>query len=110
MQRLKTIAPLRLALFALVCVLVTAALFADGQTHMHDWRLFPNVIAPSLAMMVFFVLPLDITMSAVFLSSSDDQATREQLMFVIKLDCFFFFLLVCAWIPFMLKILDISLF
>ena len=110
MQKLLSLGPLRLALVVLIVVLIVAALFADGKMHMHSWRLFPNVIAPSIAMMVFFVLPLDITMSWIFRSSTESDAERGRLTFAIKIDLLLFVLLILAWLPFMLNILDVQLF
>ena len=110
MQNLMSVGPLRMALYSLTFILVVAALFTDGKVHMHDWRLFPNVIAPSIAMMVFFVFPLDMTMAAIFRSSTEADDERKRLSFAIKMDCLFYLLLIIAWLPFMLKVLDISLF
>ncbi|MGR8948466.1 MAG: hypothetical protein ACU84Q_10490 [Gammaproteobacteria bacterium] len=110
MQKLLSLGPLRIALLILTSILIVAALFTDGKMHMHSWRLFPNVIAPSLAMMVFFVLPLDITMSCIFKSSSESAAERERLAFAIKIDALVFALLLLAWLPFMLRVLDVQLF
>lgn len=110
MQILSSLGPLRIALYALTITLILAAFFADGKVHMHDWRLFPNVIAPSLAMMVFFVFPLDITMSLVFRSSADSAQERQRLAKAVQLDCVMYLLLIVAWLPFMLKVLDIQLF
>ena len=110
MQKLLSLGPLRLALIVLIIVLIVAALFADGKMHMHSWRLFPNVIAPSIAMMIFFVLPLDITMSWIFKSATDSEAEQRRLAFAIKIDFLLFVLLILAWVPFMLSILDVQLF
>lgn len=110
MHIFSSLGPLRTALLFLTLVLIITAFFADGKMHMHDWRLYPNVIAPSLVMMVFFVYPLDITMSLVFRSSTEDTEHRKRLAKVVKIDCIFYALLILAWLPFMLAVLDISLF
>ena len=110
MQNLSSLGPLRIALYIFTLILVVTAFFADGEIHMHDWRLVPNVIAPSLAMMIFFVFPLDITMSLVFRSSAESPEERQRLTRAIKLDCLMYGLLIAAWLPFMLKVLDIELF
>ena len=95
---------------ALVLVLIFAAFFADGKVYMHDWRLFPSVIAPSVATMIFFVLPLDITMSWVFKASTKDTIEQNRLGMVIKIDFILFALLILAWLPFMFTIVDVDLF
>lgn len=110
MQKLLLIGPLRLALMVLVLVLIAAAFFADGKVYMHDWRLFPSVVAPCVATMVFFVLPLDITMSWVFKASTDNAQEQTRLARVIKLECLLFVLLILAWLPFILTVLDVNLF
>lgn len=110
MQKLITIGPLRLALLALVLLLIFAAFFADGKVYMHDWRLFPSVIAPSVATMILFVLPLDITMSWVFRASTTEEHEKKRLGMVIKIDVILFGLLILAWMPFILTLLDVNLF
>lgn len=110
MQKLLTIGPLRLALTTLVLLLIFAAFFADGKVYMHDWRLFPSVIAPSVTTMILFVLPLDITMSWVFKASTNEASEIKRLGMVIKIDCVLFAMLILAWLPFMLTVLDVNLF
>ena len=106
----KDIGALRLALVALVALLILAAPFADGRVYMHDWRLFPSVIAPSIMMMIVFVIPLDITMAAVFKSSVDAPAEKQRFKRIILLDVFLFIAMIGAWTPFMFNVLDISFF
>ena len=106
MNRLLSIGPLRLGLTVIVIVLVVAAFFTDGRAHMHDWRLFPSVVAPSLVMMVIFVLPLDITMSCVFMSDAE-APERRRLRTAVMVDSVLFIVLIAAWMPFALKVLDV---
>ena len=96
------IGALRAMLLASVAVVIAAAPFADGSVHVEDWRIFPSVIAPTLMMMLVFTLPLDITMSRIFMSDAV-AAEHERLSFVIKLEIIALVLLVAAWTPFLLK-------
>lgn len=106
MQRLFEVGPLRLGLCVLVITLIATAPYADGKVYMHDWRLFPSVIAPTLVTMILFVLPLDITMSWIFKSSSGCSTERQRLATAIKLDFAMLTILVLAWLPFTLKLLN----
>jgi hypothetical protein len=106
MPKLSSVGPLRLALAVLVIVLIGAAFFADGKVYMHDWRLFPSVIAPSVVTMILFVLPLDITMTWVFKASTDLPDEQRRLAMIIKIDCLLFALLIFAWLPFIMTILN----
>lgn len=96
-------------LLGCVAVIVVAAPFADGQVHMHDWRLLPSVVAPSVMMMLVFALPLDITMAKIFMS---DAASAEQarLRFVIRVEAVAYIGMLLAWAPFLLNVLDLSPF
>ncbi|MFT4561111.1 MAG: hypothetical protein ACI9BW_000851 [Gammaproteobacteria bacterium] len=88
---------------------MAAAPFADGSTHMHDWRLFPSVIAPTLMMMLVFTLPLDITMAYVFMSDASE-IERQRLRVIIRFEALLLVLMVLSWIPFMFRVLDFSPF
>ncbi len=103
------IGALRAMLLASVAVVIAAAPFADGSVHVEDWRIFPSVIAPTLMMMLVFTLPLDITMSRIFMSDAV-AAEHERLSFVIKLEIIALVLLVAAWTPFLLNVLELSPF
>jgi hypothetical protein len=63
---------LRLSLLALCFISIGLSFLADGTTHLHDWRLVPSVLAPSIAMMLVFAIPLDITMAFIFKSDSGE--------------------------------------
>jgi hypothetical protein len=95
---------------ALIAVaVICAAPFADGTAHLHDWRIFPSVIAPSLMMMILFALALDITMSRVFMTDAPPPEQRR-LGIVIKFDLALLAVMFLAWLPFMTKVLDFSVF
>ena len=105
----RRIGVLRTGLAIATIVVIGAAPFADGSTHMHDWRLFPSVIAPTLMMMLVFTLPLDITMAYVFMSDADDLET-ERLQMIVRFEAILLALMILSWIPFMFRVLDFSPF
>ena len=100
---------LRSGLAFATLIVIGAAPFADGSVHMHDWRLFPSVIAPTIMMMLVFTLPLDMTMARIFMSDAETQE-RERLRLIIRLEALMLILMLLAWIPFMLRVLDFSPF
>ena len=96
---------LRLALIGLCLISIGLSFLADGITYMHDWRLIPSVLAPSIVMMLVFALPLDITMAFVFRSDSDE-TEKPRFNKIIKVESIVYFLLLACWTPFFLKILS----
>ncbi len=100
---------LRVLLLCCVALIVALAPFADGSVHLHDWRLLPSVVAPSVMMMLVFALPLDITMARIFMSDASD-AERARLRFVIKVEVVALLLLLAAWSPFLFRVLELSPF
>jgi L-lactate permease len=101
--------PLRSGLALLTVIIIASAPFADGTVYMHDWRLFPSVIAPTIVMMLVFTFPLDLTMVRVFLQDAEP-GERARLQAVMRFEFALFVLMLLAWLPFMLKILDFSPF
>ena len=96
---------LRLALISLCLVLIGLSFLADGVTYMHDWRLIPSVLAPSIVMMLVFAVPLDITMAFVFRSDSDE-SEKPKFNKIIRTELIVYCLLLACWTPFFLKILS----
>jgi L-lactate permease len=105
----RRIGALRTGLAVITLLVVSAAPFADGSMHIHDWRLFPSVIAPAVMMILVFVLPLDMMMAKVFMvDAADDE--RGRLRVIVRFELFQLILVALAWSPFVLKVLDLSLF
>lgn len=104
---LARLGPLRVMLVTAMMVVILAAPFADGTTHAHDWRLLPGVVAPTIMMMLVFAIPLDVTMARVFLSDAEP-AERSRLWFVIKVEGVMYALMLMAWAPFVIKVLDFN--
>lgn len=106
---LKQLGPLRSGLVALTILVMAAAPFADGTVHMHDWRLFPSVIAPTIVMMLVFTFPLDLTMTRIFMQDAPPDE-RRRLAAVMRFESVLLVAMLAAWTPFMLKVLDFSPF
>ena len=100
---------LRSLLVIAAVMVIGAAPFADGSVYMHDWRLLPSVIAPTVMMMLVFALPLDITMAAVFMADAESRE-RTRLKFAIRVDSIAMLAMCLAWAPFMAEVLDFSPF
>tara|TARA_R110002096_G_scaffold114361_6_gene248223 strand:+ start:3367 stop:3705 length:339 start_codon:yes stop_codon:yes gene_type:complete len=105
----KHLGPLRSGLAILTLMVIAAAPFADGTVHMHDWRLFPSVIAPTIVMMLVFTFPLDLTMTRIFMQDAEPDE-RRRLAGVMRFEGVLLVLMLAAWTPFMLKVLDFSPF
>ena len=99
---------LRSGLVLATLLVIGAAPFADRTVRMHDWRLFPSVIALTM-MMLIFTLPLDMTMARIFMSDAEPPE-KERLAMIIRFEALMLILMLLAWIPFMFRVLDFSPF
>lgn len=98
---------LRSLLLLMTVLVIAAAPFADGTVYIRDWRIVPSVIAPSIMMMLVFAIPLDMTMSRVFMVDAE-QAERDRLRFIVRLEAFALVAMLLAWTPFIVKIVDFT--
>ncbi len=98
---------LRALLLGSAALVIAATPFADGTVYIHDWRLVPSVIAPSIMMMLVFAIPLDVTMAFVFRADADNQE-RLRLDSVIRIEVVTYVAMLLAWTPFMIKIVDFT--
>jgi len=76
--------------------------FLDGTADPHSWRILPTVIAPALMMMLVFALPLDMTMTLVFMSDTSPEH-RARLKRALKIEAATTVLLIVLWTPFYLR-------
>jgi len=90
---------LRVLLAVLALLVALAAPFADGPAVYHGWRMLPTVIAPTLAVVLVFALPLDMLMSRVFMSDQPEPV-RARLRRIVRLEAGVLALLVAFWAPF----------
>ncbi|MSR16052.1 MAG: hypothetical protein EXR86_16185 [Gammaproteobacteria bacterium] len=77
--------------------------FADGRVILKSWQVLPSVVAPAIMFILLFVLPLDMTMSRIFMSGQE-HLEKSRLLAIIKLEGALFFALLLSWIPFFIKI------
>ena len=100
---------LRVLLLASVVVLIIAAPFSDGAVqapgHASMWPLVRSVIAPTLFVIMAFVLPLDITMTLVFMSDRRGEE-RRRLRRIAQIETVLLVAMVVAWIPLVMRLLS----
>ena len=94
------------ALLALLALLVIAAApLSEGGAVYSGWRLATTVVAPALFVMLVFVVPLDVVMSALFRSGAEG-AERARFTRIIVAELVLLALLLLAWTPFVSRLLD----
>jgi len=76
-----------------------------ARTSYQGWAFVTTVIVPALVPIFFFVILLDILMSALFLSSSTGEQ-RARYRFVIRIELALWALLTLAWTPLFLQVLN----
>lgn len=96
---------LRAMLAAVTVLLILAAPFAGGETQLSGWAMMPTLIAPALVPILFFVFPLDMTMSAVYMSGKSAEH-KPRYRFIIAMDIVLLLLLILAWLPFFRALLS----
>ena len=108
MIRLREIASqlgvLRLLLLVGVVALIVAAPFSDVPAHSAGWPLVRGVIAPTLFVIMAFVLPLDITMTLVFMSGRQGPQ-RRRLRRIAVTEAVLLAAMLVAWTPLVLRLL-----
>ena len=97
--------PLRLMLALLVLVVSAASPFSEGPAVYTGWRLATTVIAPAIFVMLVFLLPLDMIMSAVFMSGGSP-ARRSRFRRIIGIELVLLAAMVIAWLPFVIRLLN----
>ena len=108
MERLRHLADmfgaLRVLLVLCVVALIVAAPFSGGPAHTTGWPLVGGVIAPTLFVIMAFVLPLDITMTLVFMSDRRG-AQRRRLLRIAQTEAVLLVAMLAAWTPLVLRLL-----
>ena len=95
---------LRVLLVVSVVALVIAAPFSDGPAHSTGWPLVRGVIAPTLFVIMAFVLPLDITMTLIFMSDRQGPE-RRRLRLVAQAETVLLVAMLVAWLPLLMRLL-----
>lgn len=96
------VGPLRAMLMLLTASVIACAPFADGTTRL-GWMLGPTVIAPTLMAMLAFSLPLDMTMTRVFMLDKSG-AERERYRRILWMEGAMLAALLAAWAPFVVRL------
>jgi hypothetical protein len=104
MMKLTDFGTLRLGLLTIALLVIILSVFADGNTYMHDWRIVPSVLAPSIMMMLVFAIPLEMTMTRIFITNAEP-AEKARLQRILKLEAIVYLLLIVSWTPFFIKVL-----
>ena len=95
---------LRVLLVLCVVTLIVAAPFSDGPAYTTGWPLVGSVIAPTLFVIMAFVLPLDITMTLVFMSDRHGPE-RRRLLRIAQTEAVLLVAMLAAWTPLVLRLL-----
>lgn len=94
--------PLRTMLIILTFCVACVGPFLDGTADPHTWRILPTVIAPALMLMLVFALPLDMTMTLVFMSDTTPDK-RRKLKRALQIEAAVTVFMVALWTPFYLR-------
>ena len=95
---------LRVLLVISVVALIVAAPFSDGPAHSTGWPLVRSVIAPTLFVIMAFVVPLDITMTLVFMLDRQGPE-RRRLRRIAQIEAVLLAAMLVAWIPLVVRLL-----
>lgn len=103
MKFIMYIGPLRLALVLFTLILVSAAPFASDAEPV-GWGAFAGLVAPALTVIMFFVVPLDMMMSRIFMTDTEG-AERLRYRRILWLEFLLLMALLLAWGPFIADLL-----
>ena len=96
---------LRSMLIGSAILLSVVAPLADGTVYLHDVRILSSVVAPTMMLIMVFVLLLDITMSRVFAVDAEEPK-KAALHMASWIEAVALCVLLGAWTPFILKLLN----
>ena len=99
---------LRSALTVIAIALIALSPYSGQPVQHTGWPLFFTVLVPTFYVILLFVLPLDITMSRVFMSDKEG-LERERLKLIIWVEAGLFAALVISWAPFLLRLFGVRL-
>jgi uncharacterized membrane protein len=104
-QFLNTLGELRSLLIggAAVCIF-SSAFTTNDEVRMHGWGLFPDVFAPVLAIILVFVILLDVLMSRIYMSDQADDI-KQRYRTIIRTELLSVLLLFVVWIPYYVRVL-----
>ena len=91
-------------LVSVLVALIVVGPFAGGPVEEPDASIVLSVVAPAFYVIMLFVLPLDITMSSVFMSDKQGEE-RARFRFIIRTEVALFVLMLLSWLPFVVRLL-----
>lgn len=98
-QRLGELGPLRWSLAVLVLAVLVLAPRVGTPAVMEGWRMFPTLIVPTLAPLVFLVLMLDALMARVHMTSVQGEALARYRR-IVTVDLLLGLIVVVYWAPY----------
>ena len=98
---------LRWMLIIIAVILMLLGPVSGGPVTFEGLGLLTTLLAPTFYVVIIFVLPLDMTMTRVFMTEADD-ARRVQLKRVMITEAVLLALMLLTWLPFVLKLLRIG--
>ena len=101
---LQTFGVLRGMLVLIVIILILLGPFSGGEVKPTGISMLMTVVAPAFYVIMLFVLPLDITMSRVFMSDKEGDE-RARFQFIIRAEIALFVLMLLSWFPFVYGLL-----
>jgi hypothetical protein len=97
---------LRLMLITMVGVLAIVGPFSGGSVDFAGFALITTLIAPVAYAIFVFVLPLDMTMSALFMTDTTPER-RAALKRALITEAVLLAVMLLAWLPFTLQLLGV---
>ncbi len=76
----------------------------NDEVRLEGWGLFPDILAPVLAVILFFGLCLDMLMSRVYMSSLDEDG-KGRFRTIIRTELLTLVIMVGLWIPYFQRML-----
>ena len=95
---------LRVMLVALVLGVIAISPFTGGPARFDGWAMVNTVVGPVLFVMMVFTVPLDITMSLIFMSDKTGEA-RDRFVRIIRLEIGLLVVMLVTWAPFVAELL-----
>lgn len=105
LEKILEMGPLRNALHAIALLFALLMPFARGPDYSDTWNLFFGGILPATSPIVVIVIGLDIMMSSIWRSDSEDPARIEQLSRIIRTHWIVGGILLAAWLAVFLPVL-----
>jgi uncharacterized membrane protein len=99
--------PLRLLLIATVVLLAMVGPFSGGRVDLAGFALIFTLVGPVAYAIFIFVLPLDMTMTRLFMSDAEP-ARRAALKRALITEAVLLAVMLLAWLPFTLQLLRLD--